>query len=119
MQNPLSHLFAYIVTSASSPSFLSGKPWLQEKSQSLAQQNGMGYFLCHVCFHRTKAAKSPKVISGNLQHITTLLGLCHTSTLSSQSGSRLGAVQAAGSTPSSLPPCLLLPTWTEADRELP
>jgi len=76
METPLSDIFAYILFSASSPSFPSGKPWLQEKSHSLAYLKRAAYFHHHTsAFTAQRQRKSPKFISGDLWHTTTLFCL--------------------------------------------
>lgn len=78
MENTLSHILAYIVISAFSPSFPSGKPWLQEKSHSLAYLKWAGYFHYHVCFHSAKATKkSQSYFWKPLTHQNTTLLLPH------------------------------------------
>lgn len=70
---PLSDRLVYILFSASSPSFLSGKPCLQEKLHSLAYLKWVAYFHHHTSAQRQ--LKSPKLISGNFWHIVTLFCL--------------------------------------------
>lgn len=67
METPLSDVLAYTLFSASSPSFPSGKPWLQEKSHSLAYLKWAAYFHHHMsAFTAQRQLESPKFISGNL-----------------------------------------------------